>query len=237
MALDLDREFAGLEDLLVRALKGDEAAYRALAEDPALPKAFLKDLTPGGLPARFARLEELAVRALRGDEAAYRALLADPGVPQALKAMIPPGGLRKGTLALLERALSGDPEAKAALLASPFLDARLKALVENPPPPALRDQLLRQVDEALAQAEPEAERALRRALAQAEAQALDEVPRRAVEELERTKARLKEALSLGITEALRRIFLYSALFIALALAFILLLPDRELKGRPAPGVE
>jgi len=237
MALDLDREFARLEDLLVRALKGDEAAYRALAEDPALPKAFLKDLTPGGLPARFARLEELAVRALRGDEAAYRALLADPGVPQALKAMIPPGGLRKGTLALLERALSGDPEAKAALLASPFLDARLKALVENPPPPALRDQLLRQVDEALAQAEPEAERALRRALAQAEAQALDEVPRRAVEELERTKARLKEALSLGITEALRRIFLYSALFIALALAFILLLPDRELKGRPAPGVE
>ena len=235
MALDLDREFARLEDLLVRALKGDEAAYRALVEDPALPKAFLKDLIPGGLPARFARLEGLAVRALQGDEAAYRALLADPGVPQALKARIPPGGLRKGTLALLERALSGDPGAKAALLASPFLDARLKALVESPPPPALRDQLLRQVDAALARAEPEAERALLRALAQAEAKALDEVPRRAVEGLERTKARLKGALSLGITEALRRIFLFSALFIALALAFILLLPDRELKGRPAPG--
>lgn len=187
------------------------------------------------LDREFARLEDLLVRALKGDEAAYRALMADPEVPQALKARIPPGGLRQGTLALLERALSGDPEARAALRASPFLDARLKALLESPPPPALQGQVLRQVEAALARAEPEAERALLRALDQAEAKALDEVPRRAVEGLERTKARLKEALSLGITEALRRIFPYNALFVALALAFLLLLPDRELKGRPAPG--
>ncbi len=54
-------------------------------------------------------------------------------------------------------------------------------------------------------------------------------------QLEAVKAKLKEALSLGITEALRRIFLYSAFFILAALLFLLPLPDRELKGRVMPG--
>ena len=76
--------------------------------------------------------------------------------------------------------------------------------------------------------------AVEAALAQAEARALEEATRQAVAGLEAAKARLKEALSLGITEALRRIFLYSALFTLGALVFVLLLPDRELKGRPAP---
>ena len=69
MALDLDREFARLEDLLARALRGDEAAYRALLQDPMVPKAYLQGLSPGGLPARFAALKEEVRAALdRPDE-------------------------------------------------------------------------------------------------------------------------------------------------------------------------
>ena len=174
MALDLDREFARLEDLLARALRGDEAAYRALLQDPMFPKAYLQGLSPGGLPARFAALKEEVRAALAGDEAARRALLQDPALPEDLKAFLraPRGAL--------------GPEAVEA------------------------------------------------ALAQAEARALEEATRQAVAGLEAAKARLKEALSFGITEALRRIFLYSALFTLGALVFVLLLPDRELKGRPAP---
>ncbi|BAW00770.1 EmrB/QacA subfamily drug resistance transporter [Thermus thermophilus] len=174
MALDLDREFARLEDLLARALRGDEAAYRALLQDPMVPKAYLQGLPPGGIPARFAALEEEVRAALSGDEAARRALLQDPALPEDLKAFLraPQGALGPG--------------------------------------------------------------AVEAALAQAEARALEEATRQAVAGLEAAKARLKEALSLGITEALRRIFLYSALFILGALVFVLLLPDRELKGRPAP---
>ena len=174
MALDLDREFARLEDLLARALRGDEAAYRALLQDPMVPKAYLQGLSPGGLPARFAALKEEVRAALAGDEAARRALLQDPALPEDLKAFLraPRGAL--------------GPEAVEA------------------------------------------------ALAQAEARALEEATRQAVAGLEAAKARLKEALSFGITEALRRIFLYSALFTLGALVFVLLLPDRELKGRPAP---
>ena len=174
MALDLDREFARLEDLLARALRGDEAAYRALLQDPMVPKAYLQGLSPGGLPARFAARKEEVRAALAGDEAARRALLQDPALPEDLKAFLraPRGAL--------------GPEAVEA------------------------------------------------ALAQAEARALEEATRQAVAGLEAAKARLKEALSFGITEALRRIFLYSALFTLGALVFVLLLPDRELKGRPAP---
>ncbi|MGC8877541.1 DHA2 family efflux MFS transporter permease subunit [Thermus sp.] len=236
MALDLDREFARLEDFLVRALRGDEAAYRALQEDPAVPESFRKELTPGGLPARFAKLKELALKALRGDEAAYRALQADPQVPEELKRRIPQGGLVQGTLLLLARAWDGDRGAREALLASPLVDSRLKALLQNPPPPALRPKLLAQVEKALRQAEGQAARSLEAALAEAQARALEEVPRQAVAELEAVKARLKEALALGITEALRRIFLYSAAFTLMALLFLLPLPDRELKGRTMPGV-
>lgn len=234
MALDLDREFARLEELLVLALKGDRAAYEALVNDPMVPETFRKNLTPGGIPAQFARIRNLAVKALKGDEAAYKALMADPSVPQELKAWIPPGGLKRGTLALLERALAGDQEAKRALMASPFLEEGLKALLQNPPPKEVQAQVLAQVAAALDRAEEEAVKALEAGLAQAEARALEEVPKEVVAQLQKTKATLKEALSQGITEALRSIFLYSAFFSAMALVFVLLLPDQELKGRPMP---
>lgn len=85
------------------------------------------------------------------------------------------------------------------------------------------------------EAEVRAAASLEAALAQAQAKALKEASKGVLAELEAVKARLKEALSLGITEALRRIFLYSALFIFLALLFLLPLPDRELRGRAMPG--
>lgn len=58
MALDLDREFDRLEGLVVQALKGDSAAYRALANDPFLPEDFRKGLVPGGIPAQFAEIKK-----------------------------------------------------------------------------------------------------------------------------------------------------------------------------------
>ncbi|SDE70931.1 drug resistance transporter, EmrB/QacA subfamily [Thermus arciformis] len=235
MALDLDREFARLENLLLRALAGDEAAYQALQKDPMVPEAFRKGLAPGGIPAGFARLRELALKALAGDEAAYQALQEDPQVPEELKKAIPKGGFVRGTLALLTRAWEGDEEARALLLASPSLASRLQPLLEAPPPPALRPKVLAQLEGALKEAEAQAARSLEAALAQAQARALEEASKRVVAELEAAKAKLKEALSLGITEALRKIFLYSASFILLALLFLLPLPDRELRGRPVPG--
>jgi EmrB/QacA subfamily drug resistance transporter len=235
MALDLDREFARLEDLLPRALAGDEAAYRTLQGDPMVPESFRKGLTPGGIPARFARLRGLALKALQGDEAAYRALKEDPQVPEELKRAIPEGGLVRGTLALLARAWEGDREARAFLLASPLLGSRLQDLLQNPPPPALRPQALARVERALKEAEGQAAGSLEAALGQAQARALEEVSKQVRAHLEAVKAKLKEALSLGITEALRRIFLYSAFFILAALLFLLPLPDRELKGRAMPG--
>ncbi|MCS7218561.1 MAG: DHA2 family efflux MFS transporter permease subunit [Thermus sp.] len=237
MALDLDREFARLEALLPQALAGDEAAYRALVQDPFLPAAYKEALEPGGLPARFARLEEEVTKALAGDEAAREALAKESLLPSELKALLLPGGLVRGTLDLLQRAWSGDGAAREALLATP-LGAGLRPLLDTPPPPALRPTVLAQVEARLRGEAGALVARVGAGLKAAQAQALQEVPRQVLAQLEAVRAKVKGALMEGIVEALRRIFLFGAGFVALAVLAMAFLPNRELQAaRPLPSVE
>ena len=234
MALDLDREFARLEDLLVKALRGDQAAYQALLEDPFLPEEFKGNLVPGGLPAQFSRMQGLLEKALRGDEAARQALLGETSLPLQVKALLLPGGVAQGTLSLLEKAWAGDAVAKEALLRLPWGQGLAWALGERPSPAGkvrLLSQLRALEEGAVAQAVA--------SLKQAEEQALTQVPLQVVARLEAVREKLKGALKEGIVEALRRIFLFSAAFIGFSLGALLALPDRELSGRlgPEPSLE
>lgn len=234
MALDLDREFDRLEALLPKALKGDMAAYEALRADPFLPEALKASLVPGGLPAQFGRMRSLLVQALRGDEEARQRLLREPGLPPAYRALLLPGGVAEGTLALLERAWAGDEGAKSTLLALPW-GRGLAGLLSAPPPPALRAQVLAQLKALEAEVVAQAQAGLERA----QAEALVKVPEEALSRLRELRVRLTEALKEGIVEALRRIFLFSALFTGLAASALLFLPDRELAGGlgPRPSLE
>lgn len=229
MALDLDREFARLEVLLPRALRGDQAAYEALVQDPFLPAPFKEALKPGGIPAQFAQVEARLRQALAGDEAARKALLAEPLLPQEAKALLLPGGFVKGTLALLERAWSGDETAQKALLASP-LGPGLAPLLQAPPPPSAWPALLAELEARLAQEEAR----VFAGLEAARVKALEEAPRQALAQLQAVRAKVKGALMEGIVEALRRIFLFGASFTLLAILAFGFLPDRELKGGLAP---
>ncbi|MFN3368966.1 MAG: hypothetical protein ACK4G4_07260 [Thermus sp.] len=76
-------------------------------------------------------------------------------------------------------------------------------------------------------------------LKRAEAQALSQVPAQVVARLEGVRLKLKEALQVGIVEALRGIFLLSTFFIGLSLVALVFLPDRELSGGlgPRPSLE
>ncbi|WP_243026969.1 MDR family MFS transporter [Thermus albus] len=234
IALDLDREFNRLEDLVVKALKGDEGAYRMLSEDPLLPEGFRKSLLPGGIPAQFAELQKLLEKALEGDEDARKALLANPTLPPEARGLLLPGGIAQGTLSLLERAWRGDQGAREALLRLPW-GPSLEGFLAQEPPPAVKPRLLahlRAVEkEAVAQAAT--------LLKQTEEKALSQVPAQVVARLEGVRLRLKEALKEGIVEALRRIFLFSAAFVGFSLLALLALPDKELSGSlgPRPSLE
>ncbi|WP_038069309.1 MDR family MFS transporter [Thermus scotoductus] len=234
MALDLDREFARLEDLLIRALKGEEEAYQALMADPFLPGDFKRSLRPGGIPTQFAEVREQVARALRGDEGARKALLANSTLPPEIKVVLLPGGVAQGTLALLERIWSGDVTAREALFQLPW-GKSLEGFLAAPPSPALRARVMSQLktleERVVAQAQA--------SLKGAEAQALSQVPAQVVSRLEAVRLKLKEALQEGIVEALRRIFLLSALFIGLSLVTLVFLPDLELSGGlgPRPSLE
>ncbi|MFN4232818.1 MDR family MFS transporter [Thermus sp.] len=234
MALDLDREFVRLEDLLVKALKGDQGAYQALKADPFLPEDLKKTLRPGGIPAQFAEVRTLVTQALRGDEEARKALLADSTLSPEVKALLLPGGVAQGTFSLLERAWSGDGVAKEALLGLPWGQG-LEGLLGAPSSPAMRARVTSFLKALEDRVVAETQASLKRA----EAQALSQVPAQVVARLEGVRLKLKEALQVGIVEALRGIFLLSTFFIGLSLVALVFLPDRELSGGlgPRPSLE
>ncbi|KGQ22647.1 hypothetical protein THFILI_08270 [Thermus filiformis] len=127
--IDLDRQFQDLEAKIVAALKGDEAAYEALKNDPNVPQEVKKNLVKGGIPAQFARTRALLLSALEGDRAAWEEVQKDPNLPQEFKARLPEGGI-PGEFARLKalvfRALEGDPAAYQALLQNPQVPQALK---------------------------------------------------------------------------------------------------------------
>lgn len=162
----------------------------------------------------------------------------------------PPVEARAGVLAQVR---AQAPQLKAAALQQ--ATAQLQAGLEQAQAQALA-QAIAGVKAGLAQAQAKAQAAaiaavrenLRKAQAQAleqavqathenlvkaEQQALEEVPHKVVAQLEETKLKLHQALSNGITNAEKNIFLYAALFVLLSMAFILPLPNEELRGRGA----
>ena len=179
-------------------------------------------------------------RALQGDEQAYRRLQADPRIPQELKQQLPAGGIPAQVRARLEpvmtgleAALNGDARARQALLASPALPPAVRAAIEHPPAdPAARQAALAAARQALdAQAEQMA--------AEAERQALSRIRQAMDRQAEQLAAALRTAFNEAITEALRQVYLYTAVMAVLGLVCLLFLPDHELRSSyaaPVPAV-
>ena len=257
---NLDAQFAKLENQIVAALKGDTAAYQALKADQSVPNEVKSRLVEGGIPAQFKALEEKMVAATKGDVQAYNDLQNDPNLSeeqkQQLLGRLVEGGIpaqvkagSAATLATLEKALKGDVASKQALLANPQIPPQVKGLVSGPTPPAaavpgivagvkkgIEASEAKTIELAEAQAIPQ----IQKGLQEAQTKALETAPAAVVKNLEATKTKLKTALNNGITQAERNIFLYGAIFIGISLAFMLMLPNEELRdssgfggGRPA----
>ncbi len=107
----------------------------------------------------------------------------------------------RATLEELRRALNGDREAVAKLKANPLLPEDFKAMLGRPVPPALRETILKRVQDALKA------------------------------RMEALKAEMQKALDLAIVEAIRKVYLYGAGFVLLGFLATLLIPDAELKGQ------
>ncbi|MCL6531147.1 DHA2 family efflux MFS transporter permease subunit [Meiothermus ruber] len=250
-------QFAQLEKLLLAALNGDAQAYQAVQQNPQIPPAFKSQIPQGGLAAQVEAQLQATARLLeaawQGDESAQQALRQNPRLDPRLRSLLdnpPPVEARAGVLAQVR---AQAPQLKAAALQQ--ATAQLQAGLEQAQAQALA-QAIAGVKAGLAQAQAKAQAAaiaavrekLRKAQAQAleqavqathenlvkaEQQALEEVPHKVVAQLEETKLKLHQALSNGITNAEKNIFLYAALFVLLSMAFILPLPNEELRGRGA----
>lgn len=247
---NLDAEFAKLEAQIAAALKGDGAAYQALKADPNVPDEVKSRLVEGGIPAQFKALEEKLIAATKGDIQAYRDLKNDPNLTpeqkEQLLGRLTEGGIpaqvrasNEQTIANLQKALSGDAAAKAALLANPQLPAQVKGLLSGPTPPAaavpgivagVKKGLEAATPQIIASIEAQAIPQLQKSLQEAQAKALETAPAEVVKNLEETKTKLKTAINNGITQAERNIFLYGAVFIFISLAFMLMLPNEELRS-------
>ncbi|RIH76591.1 Multidrug resistance protein 3 [Meiothermus taiwanensis] len=250
-------QFAQLEKLLLAALNGDAQAYQAVQQNPQIPSAFKSQIPQGGLAAQVEAQLQATVRLLeaawQGDESAQQALRQNPRLDPRLRSLLdnpPPVEAQPGVLAQVR---AQAPQLQEAALQQ--ATARIKAGLEQAQAQALA-QAIAGVKAGLAQAQAKAQaaaiaavrenlqkaraQALERAvqathenLVKAEQQALEEVPRKVVAQLEETKIKLHQALSNGITNAEKNIFLYAALFVLLSMAFIFPLPNEELRGREA----
>ncbi len=186
--------------------------------------------------SEFSKARREVDRALAGNPAALRALKRDPDIPAAYKAQIHAGGVpaevRQGlrkTLTLMQAALSGSPAAQNALARDPQLPPALKALVQHPPQSAVaRAAILSAAREQLSAAEPMAAAA---ALRQAQASVNLKFATLAGE----VTRDLERGFNAGITDAVRRIFLYASMLTLLALLFALLLPNAELSHQHQPA--
>lgn len=244
--VNIDQQFKDLENQVVAALKGDTGAYQALMQNPSLPQEQKQNLIKGGIPAQFESLRQQMVAALKGDAAAYQALMQNPNLPTEYKSQLVEGGLaaqvaaqNSQTIAALRQALQGNAAAKQTLLTNPNTPTSIKGLLSGPQPPATQvEGIVQNVAKGLEAATPQIVAQLeaqilpqiQQGLQQAEASALQTVPAAVVLQLENTKEQLKTALSNGITQAEKSIFLIAAMFVAVSLVFILLLPNDELKG-------
>ncbi len=196
-----------------------------------------------GVRERFAVLERQALQALAGDEAARQALLASSALPPELASRLQAGGVpaqvRQETarvLAQFEAALQGDAAAREAVSQSPFVPQDAKAALQSPPSGAAREELLASLQQRL-QAQEEA--MVSAATAQAVTQVQTALRARAAEVI----AVLMNALSLGITAAVQRVYAFATALILFSFIAALLLPDIELGGaaprreEPAPASE
>jgi EmrB/QacA subfamily drug resistance transporter len=185
---------------------------------------------------KFGKAKREIDAALAGRPGAYAAVQRDPDIPKSYKASIARGGVpaevRQGftrTLALIKSALAGSPAAEAAVNRDPELPAALKTTLAHPPADAAaRAAILASVRAEMTAAEPKAAAsALRQAQAGVNG-AFSKLERQITRDLER-------GFNFGITDAVRRIFLYASLLTLLALIFAFLLPNTELSHQHQPA--
>ncbi|MGC8488338.1 MAG: MDR family MFS transporter [Clostridia bacterium] len=182
------------------------------------------------IEGQFRHIADEVAAALRGSHAAYATLIRDPRLPASYKKQLVPGGIpaavhhsTQATLSLLTGALAGNTADRAAILQNPNLPASLKAVAAHPPAsPAARAATLQAVQSSLTRAEPGViQKALstavpdaRRAILQAGQKAANEVVR---------------ALSVSISNAVKRVFGMGGLLALMAFLLGLVIPNLELR--------
>jgi EmrB/QacA subfamily drug resistance transporter len=115
----IDTAFTRLARTAAAALRGDRAAYRALARDPNVPAAYRRQLVPGGIPAAVREetgaTAALVARAVRGDPTARARVANDAALPARVRlvALHPPASpaAQARAIASVDRALAANEPA------------------------------------------------------------------------------------------------------------------------------
>lgn len=177
----------------------------------------------------FNRVAGETAAAIRGSRSAYAALMANPSAAKEVKGRIPPGGIPaevtqslRGEVALIDQALAGNPAAVKQVKANPRLAPMVAPLIRRPlHGAALRSAEARVGASIMAQAPRLATQAEARAVPKAEA---------GIRRAGRTTANeVIRALTVSISKAVKRVFLWATLLAMVALAVSLFLPNIELR--------
>lgn len=172
--------------------------------------------------------------ALSGNRAAYRALLRDPRLPLSYRRQLLDGGIPAAvraetlrTVTLIATALDGQRAARTALLANPRVSPAVRNLLRHPPASAAgRAAALAAVKAGLEAAEP-------RLVRQTEARVIPAVAGAILKQGRATARAVVSAISIGITDAVKRVFGMAGLLALAALGIGLLIPNLELRRRQA----
>lgn len=181
----------------------------------------------------FDRVAGEVAQALRGNPHAYAALTKDRIAARELRGRVPPGGIPaevhrrlEQDVRLVDRALTGNRAAVQAVLANPELKTMAGPLLRHPLPRAALPAAEAKVHRAFMAAAPHL-------TAEAEAVAIPKAEAR-IHAIGRSTATIViRALTVSISKAVKRVFLWAALLALIALAVSLFLPNLELRRHHA----
>ncbi len=188
----------------------------------------------------FRQTANLAEAAIRGNPAAYRTLTVHQTLPPRFARDIPPGGVpalvRASTARTLKQvaaAMAGNPAALSAVAADRALPPSIKQLAIHPPHAlSARRAALARVRADLTAREPDFIRRL-------EQRAISSVRRAILQAGAKTSAQVVRALTISISNAVKRVMGMAGILAIMALGASLLLPNLELRRKaatpPAPA--
>ena len=213
---------------LPKALHGSHAAI-------AVNSSALADQTQTRrqVERQFRIIGDRVAAALRGNRAAYAALMRDPRLPVQYKRKLAPGGIpaavhrsTNATLALLAGALRGTAADRTAILQNPMLPAAVKGLALHPPAsPSARAAALSGVRTALLAAQPSVIHRTEQTVIPSSRAAILRAGRRTADAVVR-------ALSVSISDAVKRVFGMGGLLALMAMLIGFLIPNLELRAKP-----